>query len=133
MTRSVDVTLNSILGRAREEACVSFENDRKRIEAEMAARGLVGGPVFVLCCEAAEGLLRRFGARAIPELLEVLRDASGTGTPRPDALAWLRENVTAHVNGLADGFGQAVDELRTTGGMRGGRERLEAASFGVKR
>ena len=54
-----------------------FTAERKRIEREQAAKGVLGGPVLSRCGTAAETSIKSFGAQVVPELLSVLEDVCG--------------------------------------------------------
>lgn len=94
--QQVDLTLQRIITRAREEALNTFNDHRRRIEREQSAKGVMGGAVFIRSRDAADQAIRRFGARVVPELLDFLRDVTG-GTPPPDAIEWIRERVNRDV------------------------------------
>jgi hypothetical protein len=130
--QQVDLTLQRIITRAREEALNSFQDQRKRIEREQSAKGVMGGPVFTRSRDAADEAIRRFGARIVPELLEILRDVYG-GTPPLDAIQWIRETVNQDVDNLTDGLGGQIDSLKTVASIKGARERLQPSGFQVKR
>jgi len=127
-----DLVLLQVITRAREEALNGFTAERKRIEGEQAAKGVLGGPVLARCGTAAEVEIRIFGTRVVSELLSVLEDVCG-GSPPAEALEWMRARVQSQIDSLVTGLGGQIDRLKTGSGVKGAAKRIESAGIAAKR
>ena len=127
-----DLVLRQVITRAREEAINGFTAERKRIEREEAARGVLGGPVLSRCGTAAETSIKSFGAQVVPELLSVLEDVCG-GPPPAEALEWVRATAQSQIDSLVTGLGGQIDGLKTGAGVKGAANRIEPAGIAAKR
>ena len=127
-----DLILRQIITQAREGALNGFTAERKRIEREQAAKGVLGGPVLLRCGTAAETSIKSFGAQVVPELLSVLEDVCG-GPPAAEALDWMRATVQFQIDSLATGLGGQIDGLKTGAGVKGAAKRIEPAGITAKR
>jgi hypothetical protein len=127
-----DLVLRQVITRAREEALNGFTAERKRIESEQAAKGVLGGMVLARCGTAAETAIRTFGANVVSDLISVLEDVCG-GPPPADALEWMRATVESQIDTLVTGVGAQIDGLRTGAGVKGAAKRIEPAGTAAKR
>lgn len=127
-----DLIVQQIITRAREQALNAFSDDRRRIEREQAAKGVLGGPVLKRCGESAETAIRGFGARVVPELLDVLNEICG-GPPSAEALEWVRTTVHSQIDDLVTGLGGQIDGLKTGARVKGAAGRLQPAGSAAKR
>lgn len=93
---------------------------------------MFGGPVLKRCGESAETAIRGFGARVVPELLDVLNDICG-GPPPAEALDWLRTTVHRQIDDLVTGLGGQIDGLKTGAGVKGAADRMQPAGSAAKR
>lgn len=115
--------LHQIITREREKALTTFDQNRKRIEREQAARGVLGGPVLIRCGEAAESLVRQFANQTVPELVDVVQ-AVAEGK-LPEALEWIRTTMTEEIDSLVNGLGGRIDALKTGARVQGAVGRLQ--------
>lgn len=121
------------LTRAREQVLEAFDSQRRAIEREQSAKGVMGGPVATRCLDAARKCILQFESRIVPELLDIMSDLAGGRTPPSDALQWVRTSVNQQIDSLVAGFGKRIDELRTAGRVQGNTERLRQAGEQAKR
>src|SRR5687767_8281190 len=127
-----DLVLRQIIVRAREEALKGFTVERKRIEREQVAKGVLGGPVLIRSGTVAETTIKNFGAKLVPEMLALLHDICG-GPPPSNALEWLSATVQSQIGDLVAGIGAQIDALKTGAGVKGAAKRLEPAGVAAKR
>lgn len=92
----------------------------------------LGGPVASRCIDSAGTVIRGFGRQVVPELMDVL-EAVVSGPITSELIEWVRTPVNQQVDGMANGLGRQIDELRTTGGFKGAAARLERVASEVKR
>lgn len=124
--------LQKIVARARDTCLAAFNESRRRIETDQAARGVLGGPVASRCIDSAGTAIRDFGRQVLPELTELLEIVVG-GPITVEEIEWIRTTVNQQVDGMASGLARQIDEMKTTGGFKGAAVRLERLGAEAKR